>query len=448
MMIKLLPKSAAILFSVATSLVFTQACAQEPAETITADALRADVQEWRNWFFATHPDPSFSVDVDLLQARFAAVAASLEGEYSRREAWLALSILNPVFNDGHIAIRAPQDNYDAYIAAGGADFTLPVAFEGGRLTVAPSVSPDSSFEAGDEILAINGHSATEIAGRIMQRMNGDTGGLRAYLLETRFPLYLWTVTGGGESWDVNVARPDGHQRTIRIDPVRDTSVESNDRWTLEFRDVTAVLTINTFMPDLEEAFGEFLDTSFAAIAEHDAENLIIDLSQNGGGAHQLSDRLFAYITDQRYTPLSAVTARIVAENQALIPGSEIGQVVSVPFAQWVEPPTELDNRFDGNVAILVGPGTYSQAIVMAVTAQDFDIAPVAGPGTEGRANSTGQVQLYRLANSGLEVAAPIYIFIRPSGDRSSAPVVPDIPLSGTRDEQISQLIERLGHQGN
>ena len=442
-MIKLLPKSAAILFSVTASLAFTLACAQETAETISADALLADVEEWQDWFLATHPDPSFSVDAEVLQAQFDAVKASLDGDYSRREAWLALAVLNPVFNDGHITIRAPQEDYDAHILAGGAHFTVPVAFDNGRLTVAPSISTDSPLDAGDEILAINGHDATEIASRIMRRMNGDTDGLRAYVLETRFPLYLWAVTGGAESWTVDIAGPDGQQRTVRIDPARDMSVETAGLWSLEYQDTTAILAVNTFMPDLEAEFTDFLDTSFAAIAEHNSDNLIIDLSRNGGGAHQLSDRLFAYITDQRYTPLSAVTARIVADNQALIPGSEIGQVVSVPFAQWVEPPAELDNRFTGNVAILVGPGTYSQAIVMAATAQDFDIAPVAGAGSEGRANSTGQVQLHRLGNSGLEVAAPIYIFIRPSGDRSSAPVVPDIPLYGTRDEQIEALVRRL-----
>ncbi|WP_394692463.1 S41 family peptidase [Hyphobacterium sp.] len=446
-MIKLLPRSAAILFSLAASLVFTQACAQDPTETIPADALRADVEEWRDWFFATHPDPSFSADVDDLQSRFDAVSNALEGEYSRREAWLSLAVLNPVFNDGHITIRAPQDDYDAYLAAGGAEFTLPVSLDAGRLKIAHTVAPESVFEAGEEILTINGHPAADLANHLMARMNGDSDGLRAYVLESRFPLYLWALTGGADSWTVVVASPGGSQRTVRLDPDRDTSVEPHDQWSLDFQGTTAVLTVNTFMPDLESEFAEFLETSFAAIAEQGAENLIIDVSRNGGGAHQLSDRLFAYTTDQRYTPLSAVTARIVAENQALIPGSEIGQVVSVPFAQWVEPPAELANRFGGNVAILVGAGTYSQAIVMAATAQDFDIAPVAGPGTEGRANSTGQVQLHRLIHSDLEVAAPIYIFIRPSGDRSSAPVIPDIPLSGTRDEQINQLIEHLtGHE--
>ena len=191
---------------------------------------------------------------------------------------------------------------------------------------------------------------------------------------------------------------------------------------------------------METEFRAFIDQAFADIAARGSEILIVDISANGGGAHMLSDHLLAYLTTQRHTPLSAVTARITEQNQALIPGSQIGDVMSMPFARWVEPPAELANRFTGRTAFLVGAGTYSQAIVLAATVQDFGIAPVAGPGTQGRANSTGQVQLHRLTHTGLEVAAPIYVFIRPSGDTSSAPVIPDIPLEGPRETQIDALI--------
>jgi C-terminal processing protease CtpA/Prc len=416
------------------------ACAPNSSTEFSENALRADLQEWRDWFFSTHPDPTFSADIAVLEARFDFLAEQLEGTHSRREAWLEFSVLNPLFNDGHVTIRAPQADYEAYLAQGGATFNVPVAFQDGRLFVADSIASQSPLTAGDEILMINSVPADQLTGEIMIRLNGDTDGLRAHLLETRFSLYLWAVTGGSTHWEIVVSDTSGTRRSVQLDEQRDHGNADTDLWRVSFVENAAVLTVNTFMPEHETAFVAFLESAFADIASNGSESLIIDISQNGGGAHQLSDRLLAYITTRRYTPLSAVTARITAENQALIPGSEIGQVLSMPFAQWVEPPAELENRFSGNVAILVGSGTYSQAIVMAATAQDFDIAPVAGPGTEGRANSTGQVQLHRLSNSDLEVAAPIYIFIRPSGDTSDAPVEPDIPLEGTHADQLNRLI--------
>lgn len=425
-----------------SSLLFSPiACAQQAAEpgAIPAEALADDIRDWRDWLFSTHPDPSFSMDVAAVHARFDAISDGLDGSYSRREAWVELAVMNPLFNDGHVAIRTPAADYEAYLDNGGASFSAPVSFHHRRLFVGNAISDGSPLAAGDEIVSINGAPAADIAAAISARTHGDSAGLRRYLLETRFSQYLWAVTGGSNSWTIDVAR-DGGIQTVVIDPDRDFGAPDQDNWSLAFHDGVAVLTVNTFDGHLEDAFAAFLETAFAEIAANGTDKLIIDLSQNGGGAHMLSDRLFSYFTTTRYTPLSAVTARITPENQGRIPGSEIGQVVSMVFAQWVEPPEELENRFAGDVAILVGPGTYSQAIVMAATAQDFGIAPVAGPGTEGRANSTGQVQIHALEHSGLEVGAPLYIFTRANGDTSSAPVTADIPLSGARDDQIEALI--------
>lgn len=418
------------------------ACAAE--DTIPADAVAQDVAEWEAWLFATHPDPAFSMDVDAVHARFDAIAQSLEGDYTRREAWLALAPLNPMFGDGHVTLRLPREDYDAYLAGGGAEFGLPVHVRNGALVVAETVAPTSRLQRGETILAINGLDPHDLVTRALARTNGDTTGLRTHLVESRFSQYLWALTGGAEAWTVTVQAPDGRTRQVELDPAIDRPGAESENWSLDFRGEAAVLTLNTFIPPLEDPFKAFIDAAFAEIAERGPDSLVIDISENGGGAHMLSDHLLAYLTDRRHTPLSAVTARVVEANQALIPDAEIGDVVSMPYAQWVEPPADLPNRYHGRTALLVGAGTYSQAIVLAATVQDFDIAPVAGPGTEGRANSTGQVQLHRLANTGLEAAAPIYIFIRASGDRSSAPIVPDIPLRGSREEQIEALIAHLG----
>lgn len=425
----------------ALALLALTTCAN--AQQLSAETLEADIEAWEDWLFATHPQPEFSMDVDAVRTGFVRVGDSLDGHYSRREAWLALSVLNPMFADGHVALRLPTADYEAWLADGGAEFTLPVRIAGTRLFVSEEVFVNSQIRADNEILTINGQPVGPLLTRAMARAHGDTTGLRTYLIETRFSQYLWALTGGAGSWQVGIAAPARQVHQIQLDPQRDRASTTPELWSLHYRNDAAILTLNTFAPTHETAFKAFIDQAFAEIAARGTQVLVIDISQNGGGAHQLSDHLLAYLTDQRHTPLSAVTARITAENQALIPGSQIGQVISTPFAQWVEPPADLPNRFTGRAALLVGPGTYSQAIVLAATVQDFDIAPVAGPGTEGRANSTGQVQLFNLPNSGLEAAAPIYVFTRTSGDASSAPVMPDIPLTGARYGQISALIAHL-----
>lgn len=427
----------------ALALLVLPACANAQPERFEAEAVAADVSEWEDWLFATHPQPDFSMDVDAVRSEFDTVRDSVEGHYTRREAWRALAILNPTFADGHVTLRLPVEDYEAWLAEGGTAFALPVRIEGDQLRVAGTVADDSRARAGEMITAINDLPVGPLIDAALDRANGDTLGLRRHVVETRFASYLWALTGGAQHWQVTLRDAQGQTRTLTLDPDRERAGREAERWSLAFRDDAAILTLNTFAPTHEAEFNTFIDASFAEIDARSSAILVIDISENGGGAHMLSDHLLSYLTDQRHTPLSAVTARITPENQALIPGSQPGQVVSAPFAQWVEPPADQPHRFDGRFAVLVGAGTYSQAIVLAATVQDFDIAPVAGPGTEGRANSTGQVQLHRLANTDLEVAAPIYVFTRASGDTSSAPVMPDIQLSGSRQAQIAALITRL-----
>ncbi|WP_297732811.1 S41 family peptidase [uncultured Maricaulis sp.] len=427
----------------ALALLCLPACVNAQSDGIDASAVAADVTEWENWLFATHPQPEFSMDVGDVRARFDQVRDGLEGPYSRREAWLALAVLNPHFADGHVTLRLPSEEYEAWLADGGADFSLPVRIEGDQLRVADTIAEESRVRAGETITVINDQPVGPLIAAAVSRANGDTPGLRRHVVETRFASYLWALTGGAADWQVTAQNTHGQTRTITLDPQRERAGQDPEPWSLAFQDDAAILTLNTFAPTVEAEFDAFIDASFAEITARGSEILVIDISENGGGAHMLSDHLLAYLTDQRHTPLSAVTARITPENQALIPGSEPGQVISMPFAQWVEPPAEQANRFEGRFAFLVGAGTYSQAIVLAATVQDFDIAPIAGPGTEGRANSTGQVQLHRLANTDLEAAAPIYVFTRASGDSSSAPIIPDLPLSGSRDAQIDALIAHL-----
>ena len=427
----------------AIALLLLPACSQAQPDSFDAAAIAADVTEWEDWLFATHPQPEFSMDVEAVRAGFDAVRDRLNKNHTRREAWLALAVLNPHFADGHVTLRLPTEDHDAWLAEGGSDFTLPVRIEGDQLRVAETVSADSRALVGERITAINGRPVGPLIRAATDRANGDTPGLRRHIVERRFASYLWALTGGADDWQVTLMSADGQTRTLTLDPQRERAGGEAERWSLAFNGDAARLTLNTFAPTLETEFAAFIDASFAEIAERGSDILVIDISENGGGAHMLSDHLLSYLTDQRHTPLSAVTARITPENQALIPGSQPGQVISMPFVQWVEPPAEQPYRFTGRVAFLVGAGTYSQAIVLAATVQDFDIAPIAGPGTEGRANSTGQVQLHRLANTGLEAAAPIYVFTRASGDTSSAPIVPDLPLSGSRETQIDALITRL-----
>jgi hypothetical protein len=421
-----------------TSLFFGEAAMAQ----IDAHRVQTDVKEWRNWLGSTHPDLSHSADIQRVDAAFEALEQKLDGEYDVRSAWRALATINPLLNDAHSGIRLPDTAYEAALEQGSVAFTLPVNVSEGRLYVDRSIQSSSPINPNEEILAINGQSAASLLSELEPRMRGESKGLRERVLSLRFSVALWAEQGDRQSHSVTLVRKNGPQ-TITLDPARDIAVSGDQTYELNIRDNVAVMTVKSFEISREEEFAAFLANAFARIDADNIDRLIIDVRENGGGARQLSDRLMAYLTTARYTPISAVKARIVAENQALIPGSQMGQVIEMPFAQWVEPPNQLAHRFQGKAIILIGPASYSQTIAFAVTVQDFKIAQIAGTPTEGPANQTGQVQRFTLPESGLVVQAPIYIFTRPSGEIGRASLIPDILISGMGEAQLRTLIAKM-----
>jgi C-terminal processing protease CtpA/Prc len=384
--------------------------------TYSAEALRADLETWQTWLMSTHPDLAHSTDLEALAVATAELNATLNDTYSTRDAWMALSTLNPIFRDAHTGMPVPSTD--------AARTFIPVVIDDGIMRVANNIATGSAFQPGEEILAINGEDAREMIAGLMPHMRGETELLQAYILQLKFDQFLHFIQGERAHDCVTVLR-DGAMVTLEIMPGRDLAETAAEPFNLTFDGDRAILKVDTFDRELEAEFLEFLPTAFQDIADHGSTRLTIDISVNGGGARQLSDPLLAYITDQRYTPISAVQARITPENQALIPGSQIGQVIATPYAQWVEPAADLANRFTGEVDVVIGRGTYSQAIMFATIVQDFGLGRIVGTETEGPANQTGQVQTLILPNTGLEVRAPIYIFTRASGTTGTGGVMPD-----------------------
>jgi hypothetical protein len=407
----------ALIIFLALALVGTSHTASARAQ-ISEAQLRDDLTAWQSWLGDTHPELAHSTDLDALAAAMADLETAQTAPFTSREAWLALSRLNPLYQDAHTGLVVPTDP---------AARTLPpITIDGETLRIADTIAPDSVLTSGQRILAINDEPVEDMIAGLLPHIRGETPRLRAYILSLKFADFLHVWQGPRSADRLLVQTLSGNLQTVTIDPARDRAdTEASQPFQLAITGTTATLTLNSFDRALEDAFNAFLPGAFAEIAAAGVDHLHIDIRQNGGGARQLSDALLAYLTDQRYTPISAVKARIVPANQALVPGSELGQVLALPFAQWVEPPAELANRFSGEISVEIGPGTYSQAIVFATIVQDFQIGTITGSATEGPANQTGQVQTFTLPNTGFEVRAPIYIFTRASGDAGRVGVMPD-----------------------
>ncbi len=385
------------------------------AEQLTAAQVENDLDDWLEWTNSTHPKLDYSADPAVIMAAAEAIRASLPDRMSRIEAWRQMARLNNVLNDAHMGLVIP----------------IPEALEGTRQisfhlreAALEVVDGGGIVPDGASITRIGDMAVGDMLSRLLPLVRGESDSLRRRIVETRFGA-SWSLLSGQAFPSQLCFDADGSSQCIDPDGPVTFAVAGTGGYELKWQEDSAILDIPTFVRDREEEFTAFLETSFAEIASRGARRLVIDLRNNGGGAHDLSDKLMAYLTDKPWSPISAVTARITPANQAMIPGSEPGQVVSVPFQQIQTPPADLDNRFTGEVEIMIGPNSYSQAIVFAATAADHGVARLTGEPTSAPANQTGQVQQHVLPNSGFTVRAPIYILYRASGDKTRDPLRPD-----------------------
>lgn len=429
-MINFLNKTSLVLFSFSMMSCVSYTPIALDEERFTKAEVTEDFDVFIEFIKTTHPDVEYSADLSVLDATVEQVREALQEGATMREAWMSMALVNPVFGDAHVGLRRPVEALAAYETEGGVLFPAPVVFDSdGLLRVAASVSQDLGFVAGDEIVSINGVLSTDIVTTLMPRMRGESEALRKLILELYFPQYFWIAYGGFEDYAVRVRR-DGRIKIVQPKlHMSDEYSASEEMFSYETLDAeTGYLNIKTFNIKYKDRFAEFISDVFAEIQDAGVKNLVIDLRENGGGAHDVSDLLMDYLTADVYSSISRVTARIIEENVNRIPGAKLGDVVTVPFQLPVTPEKDNPLRFTGNVYALVGALTYSQAIAFATTLQDFDVAVIAGEETEGPANQTGQVQQLALPNTGLEALAPIYIFTRANGDASRRGVIPDIAI--------------------
>jgi C-terminal processing protease CtpA/Prc len=138
----------------------------------------------------------------------------------------------------------------------------------------------------------------------------------------------------------------------------------------------------------------------------------------------------------RLRDTAATSARLVRagdpQTRRLFEGPD-GRVVTsesrVRSRGWAEP------RFTGPVCVLVGPATFSSAMMLANAVKDFRLATLVGEETGGVPTSFGEVYAFRLPNSGLSAAVSTARFVRANGDATDRRgVLPDVTVAPTPED--------------
>ncbi|HJY36200.1 MAG TPA: S41 family peptidase [Steroidobacteraceae bacterium] len=401
--------------------------ATDAPQTFSPRELRQDLAELEAAIDRIHPDVEHSVRKADLARALSDVRARLNRPMTRDEAWVTLAALNPVMADGHLVVTFPGGSsaeLNRYLSAGGRLFPFDVHVAAdGELFIRSALNGEATALQGRRIEAIDGVAGRQISQRLLAYVNGDTRAFQAALLSARFPFFYWKVFGDKQSYRLKVAGVESVVEGRGDMPLVYTERSFEQLFRFEMPNARqAVLTVNQFYWGEKSKFYDFTRDAFVRMQAAGTRTLIIDLRGNSGGDDDMwIEGIMPYIACKPFRNGSDYVLKIIEGRQK--EGQKVGEVVRGSQSTY-QPALDNPLRFTGKVYVLIGPYTYSSAILFTNAVQDYGFATVVGTGGAARATQSGGTQNVKLSRTQIGLVVPRFLLKRASGGEGL--VQPDI----------------------
>jgi len=426
-------------------------------EFISVEDIHRDITEIRNVINSVHPDPSFTMDVEQVEAKLDAMTAMVHEPLTKVESWKLLSQLNPLFNDGHMAITYPDLDmeFTKHQLNGGRTFPFEVHIDSSNRLYAIDSLNSTPIKTGDQIIAINGSPASDIVESILTRMHGDSSEHRRSLASKRFSKMYWALFGSSDSYQIDVKDNQQNKRCSVLGREQDNNpavqgIEAFVQYKILDENL-GYLKIDRFYypPNLEKPYFDFMQAAWRAFKEAKVEDVIIDVRENPGGTdHYWQLGIAPYITNQPFPFLSYFKMRMTELNikKGPIKGT-IGTVMEGPFSPMVPIKKDNDLRISGQAYLLMGSQSYSSTVLFLTALKDSSQAIIAGVTNGVRSCTTGRIESTELSGSHLNFTLPTLIYTRPAGNNfCSTPIKPDLLVESDPlrpDEVLKSLVKKI-----
>lgn len=454
---------------------------------IAVEDIRSDFKALYASLKSAHADLYAHRDKEAYDALYTETLASFNTPLSLFDVKVAFQKFVAYGNVAHARIDFSRAVYARFREQGGVNFPIYPRIVDGRAFVGENYSGLAEIGAGDEMLSLNGKPMKYWLDCVASNISADTDYIAHSLLEFSFPQYLWLEIGEVPDFELTLRTPAGMTRTVTVPATtREAQAQEAEKQPEQFA-LSSVERVQKMLDggiaylrpgpfynaeNPEEvwdnsAFVAFIDSAFEGFIQAGARKLIIDLRDNPGGDNSFSDPMLAWFADKPFRFNSAFLIRssdeAAASNQARLDASaDAASGVSGVFAQkYAETPRgemfEFDlpfaaprdgAQFEGPVYVLINRHSYSNAVTVAAMVQDYGFGVIAGEKTSDMATTYGAMETFTLPATGISVGFPKAYIIRPSGERKSDGVTPDLPITSpivpTKDDVVlNTLVAKL-----
>jgi hypothetical protein len=200
-----------------------------------------------------------------------------------------------------------------------------------------------------------------------------------------------------------------------------------------------------------KAYELAVDSIFDIIKSDKIKELVIDVSRNGGGNSGLGDVIIAHIykksyrdyqcnwkRSEQYLKLIQSWGSKNEEYENKLPGEILH------YDAAIVKPWRFKNRFKGKVYVMIGPSTFSSAIMFGTIIKDNGIAVLIGEiPTDGHPTHFGEMYGSYTPHTNLELRFGVKEWIRPSGEKENNILIPDIIIENIDRLKIEEILAKI-----
>lgn len=431
--------------------------------------------------FVSTPKTKFDIEY---QKTYNSINDSLNGLQIGRlfQPFIALSKISHCTSDlGYLF----DDVYHSYMKSGGTFFPINITVIDNKMLITDNYSVNKNIKIGDEIISINGKSASSILDNVYSFLSGENN----YFINTiidigTFPRLNWVLNEPCDSYNIQIKNQNNESVNFNVNAIKAGKFEElqssrkqvfNSGRKFKFIDGIAYVQPGMFLNvkgdgDLMNIkthdngeFLTFIDSAFHEIAKRKSKNLIIDLRDNSGGDNTFSDEMVSYFANKPFKwcgKFSVKTSEKTKEAWKQINDSTYnylkemilnranGDIFDVELHEHDFRKDSL--KFSGNVYVLINKYSYSQANLTAAQIQDYKFGILIGEKTAGMPTSYSSSQMFKLPNTKIKIQYPKALVVRPNGDTEFEGVTPDIIVEDnifTEEDEILNYTLNLIRKG-
>lgn len=415
-----------------------------PAGSLTPAAAREDLELAISAVETAMPDLYWRQSPADWARRKAEARAIASGATSEEQLFRAVSPLLRGVGEGHLSV-ARSDGMNCRYRQDAKVFPLDLLWRDDGAFVMAGYGAAAGIAPGSRLLAINGETPAALLEE-MARVSPHDGDNRTGVMRDRegrgYAVVRWWMRGNEPEYDVTLRLPDGKEVTQTLKPVAvttrpapppDPAPVASLSW---IDDETAYLYVPTFSNRRYRAAGAdyraTIQSIFDTLAARHAQNLILDLRDNGGGSEPNESILFSYLVEEPLHKYASVRSRPnhlavrslsgqVFEHD-IYDAEELATVTAAPNGDLLRknaPPEGLMSRweraspvFKGRLVVLAGGATFSGgaelASMLRASNRGLFIGEEVG-GTHG-GNTSGYKWDLTLPNSKMEIGIPLLAF--------------------------------------